>query len=537
MRNEVKTMKQVSVSQQMPRGVTSATLAFGAIALLGAAMMPQISAAASVTPIVVSGNPSCKDLIDPATELPYVNGFKLPDEPPPSGESTTYTYPGSSYSVTVTIDSNGVYFDWTSEIDVDAVIVKGSNSANVYVYSPAAALGDTVLNPPVNASGDPAAISHIEFCYTDLVPPQASLTVIKTAATTFDRAWSWEIDKIANQTELTLMPGQEFTVNYSVDVDATSTDSNWAVSGLITIDNIGTIPANIASVTDVVSEGIAADVDCGVTFPYSLPADDSLECTYSTSLPDASSRVNTATVTATNAAEPFTAAADVLFSETPTNESDECIDVTDTNVPPLGRVCADDAPRVFNYPLTFGTDEGADVVLECGDNMQINTAAFLTIDTQTPGSDDWTVTANVVCEFGCTLTQGYWKTHSEFGKAPYDDNWANLQSGASTPFFLSGQTYYQVFWTPPAGGNVYYILAHQWIAAELNVLNGASIPADVLAAWTDAKVKFFAVYTPKQAAGLKGAAKSKWQGIASLLDGYNNGLTGPGHCSEDSSSE
>ncbi|RKT45777.1 hypothetical protein [Thiocapsa rosea] len=518
-------MKQVSVSQQMPRVVTSATLALSAIALLCAAMMPQISAAASVTPTVVDGNPTC-------TSLGYTNGYKPQPEPPPSD---TYTYPGSSY--TVTIDSDGFFFDWTSEIDVDAVIVKGGPNANEYKYVPAA-MGDTGLSSPINPNtGQPYAISHIEFCYTDLVPPQASLTVIKTADTTFDRAWTWEIDKSADQTELTLMPGQApFTVNYSVDVDATPTDGEWAVSGLITIDNIGTIPANIASVTDVVSDGIAADVDCGVTFPYSLPADDSLECTYSTGLPDASDRVNTATVTATNATEPFTATADVLFSETPTNESDECIDVTDTNVPPLGTVCADEAPKTFLYSLTFGT-EGADVVLECGETIHINTAAFLTNDTETTGSADWTVTANVECEFGCTLTQGYWKTHSEFGKAPYDDNWANLPSGASTPFFLSGQTYYQVFWTPPAGGNVYYSLAHQWIAAELNVLNGASIPDDVLAAWKDAKKNFFKVYTPAQAAGLKGAVKSKWQGIASVLDGYNNGRTGPGHCSEDSSSE
>ena len=517
-------MKQSCLTQQVPRSITGATLAFSAIALLGAAMMPQTSAAASVTPTVVNGNPSC-------TDLGYDFGYKPQPEPPPSG---TYTYPGSSY--TVTIDSNGVYFDWTSEIDVDAVIVKGGDNANVYAYSPAS-LGDTELSAPINpANSQPYAISHIEFCYTDLVPPQASLTVTKTAETTFDRAWTWEIDKSADQTELTLMPGQLLTVNYSVDVDATSTDSNWAVSGLITIDNIGTIPANIASVTDVVSDGIAADVDCGVTFPYSLPADDTLECTYSTALPDATSRVNTATVTATNAEEPFTATADVLFSETPTNESDECIDVNDTNVGSLGTVCASDAPKTFLYSLTFGT-EGADVVLECGETIHVNIADFLTNDTETTGSDNWTVTANVVCEYGCTLTQGYWKTHSEFGKAPYDDNWANLPSGASTPFFLSGQTYYQVFWTPPAGGNVYYSLAHQWIAAELNVLNGASIPADVLAAWNAAKTNFFEVYSPAQAALLKRATKTYWQGIASVLDGYNNGLTGPGHCSEDSSSE
>ena len=61
---------------------------------------------------------------------------------------------------------------------------------------------------------------------------------------------------------------------------------------------------------------------------------------------------------------------------------------------------------------------------------------------------------------GCTLTSGYWKTHSEFGPAPYNDTWAQLPNGASTTFFLSGKTYYQVLWTPAFMGNSYYILAH-----------------------------------------------------------------------------
>ena len=43
-----------------------------------------------------------------------------------------------------------------------------------------------------------------------------------------------------------------------------------------------------------------------------------------------------------------------------------------------------------------------------------------------------TVDVDVPCLGGCTLTPGYWKTHSEFGPAPYDDNWANLPNGAST---------------------------------------------------------------------------------------------------------
>jgi hypothetical protein len=45
---------------------------------------------------------------------------------------------------------------------------------------------------------------------------------------------------------------------------------------------------------------------------------------------------------------------------------------------------------------------------------------------------------------GCTLTPGYWMTHSEFGPAPYDPTWALLPNGASTMFFMSGKTYYQV---------------------------------------------------------------------------------------------
>ena len=132
---------------------------------------------------------------------------------------------------------------------------------------------------------------------------------------------------------------------------------------------------------------------------------------------------------------------------------------------------------------------------------------------------------------GCTLTQGYWKTHSENGPAPYDATWAELASGASTPFFLSGQSYYEVLWPAPRG-NVYSNVAHQWIAADLNVLNGASIPAEVESAWNDAKA-WFESTTPAEAAALKGSDKAEWNAIAELLDDYNNGLVGPGHCSEE----
>ena len=73
-------------------------------------------------------------------------------------------------------------------------------------------------------------------------------------------------------------------------------------------------------------------------------------------------------------------------------------------------------------------------------------------------------------ETGCTLTQGYWKTHAAGKK--FDAGW-NLVGGPDAAFFASGSTWIQIFNTPPKGGNAYLQLAHQYMAAKLNALNGA----------------------------------------------------------------
>ena len=133
---------------------------------------------------------------------------------------------------------------------------------------------------------------------------------------------------------------------------------------------------------------------------------------------------------------------------------------------------------------------------------------------------------------GCTLTQGYWKTHSKYGPAAKPDPTWNLLPGGlgpDTKFFLSGQTWIQVFNTTPAGGNAYYILAHQYEAARLNVLNGASTtPAvDSALAWA---TTFFNTYKPSSS--LTSSVRNAALSAASLLDSYNGGSVGPGHCSE-----
>jgi hypothetical protein len=84
--------------------------------------------------------------------------------------------PKNSISIfNVVLDAGeGVQFDWSATLGLDAVIVKAQN-ANAYVYSPEA-FGDSGLIAP-----DGKAISHVEFCY------DYELTVTKDAAGSYDR--------------------------------------------------------------------------------------------------------------------------------------------------------------------------------------------------------------------------------------------------------------------------------------------------------------------------------------------------------------
>ena len=135
----------------------------------------------------------------------------------------------------------------------------------------------------------------------------------------------------------------------------------------------------------------------------------------------------------------------------------------------------------------------------------------------------------VIEAVGCTETWGYWKTHSEYGPAPYDETWALLPNGADTPFFGTGLTYYEILQLSSAGGNKYIGMAHQYIAAELNVLSGAAIPPEVLAGWLEAQALLIAYEAeldiPKRTADRRRAVELEY-----LLDQYNMGVIGPGHC-------
>jgi hypothetical protein len=237
-----------------------------------------------------------------------------------------------------------------------------------------------------------------------------TLTVTKDATPTFDRVWTWTIEKNADATEITINADESATINYEVDVAATHVDSGWAVSGTITITNPAPVAAVGVSVADMLTGGIAATVDCdpvtaGDQATVDVPAEDSATCSYSATLPNGDTRTNTAT--ATLFGEDYTGTAQVDFTGVAPDETDDTIDVTDSHAGYLGQVTAsppDPFEDTFSYQRTV---PGSSLV--CGENLIENTATFVTTDTGATDSDDADVTITVICATGQGCTPGFWQ--------------------------------------------------------------------------------------------------------------------------------
>ena len=89
---------------------------------------------------------------------------------------------------------------------------------------------------------------------------------------------------------------------------------------------------------------------------------------------------------------------------------------------------------------------------------------------------------------------------------------------------LCGQRLLSILRTPPRG-DAWIILAHQYIAASLNVASGASSPSSVDGALADASAFLLA-----NCGGAAASAAPEAIALAELLDSYNHGAIGPGHC-------
>lgn len=130
---------------------------------------------------------------------------------------------------------------------------------------------------------------------------------------------------------------------------------------------------------------------------------------------------------------------------------------------------------------------------------------------------------------GCTRTQGFW------GSSPQGQALVPLLVPGIMP--LGSHNYSAALlddiFDQPAAGNALLILAHQLIAAKLNILAGAS-NAPISGTITAADTAINGLIIPPIAGGADISPASPlgtvMVNLATDLDKYNNGLTGVPHC-------
>lgn len=125
----------------------------------------------------------------------------------------------------------------------------------------------------------------------------------------------------------------------------------------------------------------------------------------------------------------------------------------------------------------------------------------------------------------CTYTQGYWKTHGPIPTGNNTNVWPVTSLTIGTVAYTDLQL--QAIFDAPAQGNGLIALAHQLIAAKLNMANGADGSA-VAATIAAADALIGALIVPPVGAGSLPASTTS--SLTGTLDNYNNGLIGPGHC-------
>ncbi len=185
--------------------------------------------------------------------------------------------------------------------------------------------------------------------------------------------------------------------------------------------------------------------------------------------------------------------------------------------------------RVGDFLFDNGASTNCATNLVCGTEYVFR--AFAHADNTRNRSD---FTPNLACTTlscgsgdSCTFTQGYWKTHGPDGcrTGNNEDEWpvASLTLGTVAYTDLELCT----ILNRPAQGNGLIALAHQLIAAKLNVANGAD-PTDVATAITDADALIGGLVVPPVGAGW--LHPSTTSTLTTALANYNEGGTGPGHC-------
>jgi hypothetical protein len=132
-------------------------------------------------------------------------------------------------------------------------------------------------------------------------------------------------------------------------------------------------------------------------------------------------------------------------------------------------------------------------------------------------------------EMGCSYTQGYWKTHGPVPTGNNSNEWDVNNLTLGTVNYSAMQLL--AILNQPVQGNGLLSLAHQLIAAKLNIANGSD-GASIQQAISDADVLIGEKVIPPVNGSTTSVKTNTVSTLVSVLDQYNNGVLpgGPSHC-------
>jgi LPXTG-motif cell wall-anchored protein len=217
-------------------------------------------------------------------------GFKI-DEVENIKSDEPYTLINGDYHfiITKTTIDDVEYFDWTSNVPVTHIFVKGGNDGNLYTLD-APEMSGTALHAPVNSSGKYAGLSHITFYVCDDNDEAApSINIEKLVSIDGGNTWH-DADSPTGPTGS--YPG---TAKFKVivtntgnvaltDVKVTDTDFTFTgvasalAAGTVSTSDVKTVDTNLGQHTNTATvnaeydgDAIAPDSDMAHYITYSTP--------------------------------------------------------------------------------------------------------------------------------------------------------------------------------------------------------------------------------------------------------------------------
>ena len=363
------------------------------IFLVLALLLVSVTAAMAEEPVVVPLNTAHEGDTNP--------GFEVGECPtPPVGQEGWWGWhfimPNNNFtSLSVTFETAGTF---SADPFPGGVFVADPDNSHAYIWTPTP---DKLLAGSATSDGDNKFFNLSHVC----PGAKEELKVTKTAETSYTREHFWDIAKKVETEKGYTKDGYpkiwlytdgmgDEKATWTVDVTYMGyEDKDFKVSGVVTIENTGTLDAIIKEIVDVI--GTPPDdltdvvLDCGVEFPYTLPVGDTLICTYS--VDGYFEGANQVKVITERANYPF--GVKIVWGD-PTKEINKTVTVKDISdlfgEVELGTVTAPDNDK-FTYSKYFAwKNYGKDA---CGSYLYKNTATIV----ETKQSASAALKVNVQC--------------------------------------------------------------------------------------------------------------------------------------------